>query len=70
EIGYGGGKTYQEIAGQLGNPNALRAVGAALHANPLPIVVPCHRVLSKKGLGGFNQGWQWKRKLLELEGVL
>jgi len=69
-VGYGQVVTYQELADRVGQPGAARAVGAAMGANPIPVVVPCHRVLSAEGLGGFGGGLETKRRLLELEGVL
>jgi len=68
-IPYGQTKTYGEIAREFGNKGAARAVGAANGRNPLPIVIPCHRVVAAGGkLGGFGGGLPLKRKLLELEG--
>ena len=62
--------TYGEVAEKLGNPKSSRAVGQALGANPIPIVIPCHRVIARDGkLGGFSAGVNMKRRLLELEGV-
>lgn len=70
KIPYGQVYTYGELAERLGNPKAVRAVGQALGANPIPIVVPCHRVIAAGGkLGGFSAGPKIKRRLLELEGV-
>jgi methylated-DNA-[protein]-cysteine S-methyltransferase len=69
-VGYGQVVTYQDLADRVAQPGAARAVGAAMGANPLPIVVPCHRVLAADGLGGFGGGLERKRRLLELEGVL
>jgi methylated-DNA-[protein]-cysteine S-methyltransferase len=69
----GPGKTisYGELAEVVGHPGAARAVGTAMARNPVPIVVPCHRVLaSGGGLGGYGGGLDMKRGLLELEGVL
>lgn len=69
-IPFGGVSTYREIATRAGSPNAYRAAGNALGSNPIPIVVPCHRVLhSTGGLGGYTGGLDRKRFLLELEGV-
>lgn len=69
-IPYGHVFTYGDIADRIGKPKSVRAVGGALGANPIPIVVPCHRVVAKGGkLGGFSAGLHLKRKLLELEGV-
>jgi methylated-DNA-[protein]-cysteine S-methyltransferase len=61
--------TYSELAAKLGNPRAARAVGNALHRNPVPLFVPCHRVVGVSGLGGFAWGLEIKEKLLQLEGV-
>ena len=70
-IPYGDALTYRELATRAGNPRAVRAAGSALGANPLPIVVPCHRVLRTGGaLGGYGGGVERKRWLLEREGVL
>jgi methylated-DNA-[protein]-cysteine S-methyltransferase len=67
-IPYGETRTYSWVASKLGMPNAARAVGQALAKNPLPIIIPCHRVIcSNGGLGGFSSGRDWKRKLLETE---
>ncbi len=65
---YGETNSYLWIARQMGRPRAARAVGQALGANPLPIVVPCHRVLTNTGgLGGFGGGLDMKRRLLTME---
>ena len=70
-IPYGKVSTYREIAGAAGSPRGARAAGNALGSNPIPIVVPCHRVLhSGGGLGGYGGGIEKKIILLELEGVL
>lgn len=67
-IGYGQTVSYRQLAELAGNPGASRAVGTACAANPLPIVVPCHRVLrSDGGLGGYVGGLEAKRTLLALE---
>ncbi len=67
-IPYGETRTYGEIAQRLGNQRAARAVGAANHHNPIPIVIPCHRVVATGGrLGGFGGGVELKRHMLELE---
>jgi methylated-DNA-[protein]-cysteine S-methyltransferase len=69
-IPYGETISYEELARRVGRPAASRAVGAANGANPLPIVVPCHRVIGKDGsLTGFGGGLGAKRALLELEGA-
>jgi len=63
-------RTYGEIAYAIGRPGAARAVGQALHRNPVPLLVPCHRVIAAGGrLGGFGAGIQEKRRLLCLEGA-
>jgi O-6-methylguanine DNA methyltransferase len=70
EIPYGGTVSYGDIAHAIGNPRASQAVGAAVGKNPVPIVVPCHRVIGHDGsLVGFGGGLPTKEKLLELEGV-
>jgi methylated-DNA-[protein]-cysteine S-methyltransferase len=70
-IPFGAVSTYREIATEAGSPNAYRAAGNALGSNPVPIVVPCHRVLhAGGGLGGYTGGLERKRFLLGLEGVL
>jgi O-6-methylguanine DNA methyltransferase len=68
EIPYGEVRSYGEIADAIGEPGAARAVGAAAGANPLPLVVPCHRVVAAHGkLGGFGGGVALKKRLLALE---
>jgi methylated-DNA-[protein]-cysteine S-methyltransferase len=68
EIGYGQTRTYGQVAALVGNPKAVRAVGTACATNPLPLVVPCHRVLRTDGtLGGYVGGSLAKRALLSLE---
>ncbi len=64
--------TYKDIASKIGNPNSCRAVGTALKNNPLPIIVPCHRVVRSDGsLGNYNSGGtERKRMLLMEEGAL
>ena len=70
-IGYGQVRTYTEVATKAGSPRAVRAAGNALGANPVPIVVPCHRVLRIGGnLGGYGGGLDRKEFLLRLEGAL
>jgi methylated-DNA-[protein]-cysteine S-methyltransferase len=59
--------TYSGLAARLGKPKAGRAVGNALHHNPVPLFVPCHRVVAASGIGGFSWGVDIKRKLLLLE---
>ncbi len=68
DIPYGQTRSYSWVAGRAGNPRAVRAAGQALSVNPLPIIVPCHRVLAKDGsLGGYSGGLPVKIMLLELE---
>ncbi len=68
-IPYGGYLSYAEVAAEAGSPRGARAAGNALGANPIPIVIPCHRVLRSGGaLGGYGGGLDRKRYLLELEG--
>jgi len=63
-------RSYAWVARRIGKPKAVRAVGAACGANPIPIIVPCHRVIASDGsLGGFSGGLALKRRLLELEGA-
>ena len=67
-IGYGHTVSYAELAALAGRPTAVRAVGTACATNPLPVVVPCHRVLRGDGsLGGYLGGLEAKRTLLDLE---
>jgi len=71
EIPYGGVLSYSEVAAEAGSPRGSRAAGNALGSNPIPIVIPCHRVLRTGGsLGGYGGGLDRKRWLLELEGAL
>ncbi|MES9558839.1 MULTISPECIES: methylated-DNA--[protein]-cysteine S-methyltransferase [unclassified Streptomyces] len=68
QIGYGQTRSYKEMAEMVGNPKAVRAVGTACATNPLPVVVPCHRVLRTDGsLGGYIGGLEAKTTLLDLE---
>lgn len=70
-IPYGQTRTYTEMARRAGNERAVRAAGTACGSNPIPIVVPCHRVLrSSGGLGGYGGGLPMKEALLKMEGVL
>ena len=66
-IKYGKVLTYKELAEKIGKPKAYRAVGSACGANKIPIVIPCHRVVSSTGLGGFGGGLERKKFLLNLE---
>jgi methylated-DNA-[protein]-cysteine S-methyltransferase len=70
DIPYGDTRTYADLARVVGSPKGFRAVGAANHDNPVPIIVPCHRVIASDGsLCGFGGGLEMKRALLELEGI-
>ena len=69
-VGYGKTASYAGLAKKIRNPKALRAVGSACGKNPLPIVIPCHRIISKDGsIGGFGGGVSLKRKMLAVEKV-
>lgn len=70
EIPYGDTISYGALAKRCGRPGGARAVGQAMANNPIPIIVPCHRVLaSDGGLGGYSGGLKYKKMLLKLEGV-
>lgn len=69
-IPYGETRTYGELAAAIDSPNASRAVGMANHRNPIPIIIPCHRVIGANGtLTGYAGGLEIKRRLLALEGI-
>jgi methylated-DNA-[protein]-cysteine S-methyltransferase len=71
KVPYGRTSSYGDIASRIGRPAAYRAVGNAVGANPIPIVIPCHRIIaSDGGIGGYSSGLSNKKKLLTLEGVL
>lgn len=68
EIPYGETRTYKWLAEKIGKPSACRAVGQALSRNPIPILLPCHRVIESDGsIGGYSSGIDIKRRLLEIE---
>lgn len=70
KIAWGRTWSYAQVARAIGNPKAVRAVGGACGANPIPVLTPCHRVLAANGgLGGFSGGLNWKRALLKREGI-
>lgn len=69
-IPYGQVITYSDLGNRIGKPSSARAVGNAVGANPIPIIVPCHRVVSSRGLGGYSSGIEIKKKLLRLEGSI
>jgi len=62
--------SYADVARAIGRPNATRAVGVACGRNPVPVIVPCHRVVGALGLGGFSSGLDWKIRLLQIEGAV
>jgi methylated-DNA-[protein]-cysteine S-methyltransferase len=68
-IPYGETISYGELARRVGRPSAPRAVGQANGRNPIPVIVPCHRVLAGNGIGGYGGGLKVKRQLLAVEGV-
>lgn len=69
-IPHGQTRTYTQIARAIGRPRACRAVGAACGSNPLPLLIPCHRVVGSNGVGGFSAGRGWKKFLLDLEAAV
>ena len=70
KIPWGQTETYGSLSERLGyGVRAARAVGQAVGRNPVPLVVPCHRILARNGLGGFGAGLAWKRELLRVEGI-
>ena len=68
-IPYGQTLTYKALAQHLSKPTGFRAVAQACRANPLPVFIPCHRVIGKQGLTGYSSGLKWKQYLLDLEGA-
>lgn len=70
KVPYGKTVSYGDLAERIGRPRAYRAVGNALNKNPLPIIIPCHRVISSDGsLGGFGGGTEMKKRLLSIENI-
>jgi methylated-DNA-[protein]-cysteine S-methyltransferase len=68
EIPYGETRTYKWLAEKVGKPNASRAIGQALSRNPIPIILPCHRIIESDGsIGGYSSGVDIKRRLLDIE---
>ncbi len=71
KIPYGQTRSYKEIAQAIGHPKAFRGVGNANRQNPIPLIIPCHRVINENGhLGGFRYGKKIKKKLLNLEKIM
>ena len=70
EIPYGKSLSYSDIAKKINKNGAARAVGQAVGKNPIIIIIPCHRVLAKHGLGGFSAGIDVKKKLLDIENIV
>jgi methylated-DNA-[protein]-cysteine S-methyltransferase len=68
EIPYGEKRSYKWLAARVGRPEAARAIGQALRKNPLPVILPCHRVINESGeIGGYSEGVEIKKRLLKLE---
>jgi O-6-methylguanine DNA methyltransferase len=70
KIPFGETRTYGEVAVMAGCPGGARAIGQAMHKNPLPLVFPCHRVVAAGGLGGFSSGLELKKYLLNRENTM
>lgn len=70
QIPFGKTATYAQVTQAAGSPKAMRACGQACGANPILLFIPCHRVVSATGLGGFGSGLPWKKKFLAMEGVV
>ena len=71
KIPYGKLVSYFDVALGIGNYKSVRAVGGAVGSNPIPIIIPCHRVIKKNGdIGGFGSGIEMKKKILQLEGII
>ncbi len=71
KIPIGETQTYGELAQEIGNPKAVRAVGRGCATNPIPLLIPCHRLVAVQGkIGGFSGGLKWKEALLQREGIL
>jgi len=69
-VSYGTIWSYRDVAARIGNPRAYRAVGNALGRNPVPVIIPCHRIVCSNGsAGGFSAGGEWKTKLLQMEKI-
>ncbi len=68
QVPFGQCRSYKDIAVAIGQPTAYRAVAQALRYNPYMLIVPCHRIIASKGIGGYNGGIEIKKRLLEFEG--
>lgn len=68
-IPYGETASYSDLAKRIGRPNAYRAVGNACNSNPIPLIIPCHRVVASNDIGGFGGGLALKKKLMDIEGI-
>ncbi len=66
-VPFGGTETYSGIAAAINNPKAVRAIGGACHHNPFPLIIPCHRIVSKQDIGGFAYSLKMKQLLLDFE---
>jgi methylated-DNA-[protein]-cysteine S-methyltransferase len=69
EIPYATTVSYGALAAQAGHPRGARLAGNAMARNPLPIIIPCHRVVATHGIGGYTPGLAWKRRLWDIEGL-
>jgi methylated-DNA-[protein]-cysteine S-methyltransferase len=69
DVPFGVTLTYKELAEVSGTPQGARATGSACGRNPCPLIIPCHRVLASKGIGGFSAGLEIKKALLDFEGI-
>ncbi len=69
EIPYGETASYKDLAEKVGHPKAYRAVGGVCNINPIPVIIPCHRVVATNGIGGFSDGLIIKKKLMDIEGI-
>ncbi|MCB1108783.1 MAG: MGMT family protein [Chlamydiia bacterium] len=67
KVPFGSTQTYSDIAQTVGSPKAMRAIGCACHHNPFPVIIPCHRIVNKQGIGGFAYPLEIKQLLLDFE---
>ncbi len=68
-IPFGEVRSYGQLAEQVGKPGAARAIGGCMARNPLPVVIPCHRVVAANGIGGFSPGPEFKQRMWVVEGI-